>query len=276
MKLILTERQYKLLKEERKKAYSFDWDDNILNMPTVIHLDYKIGDFAWVPVDLTTERFRSIRDKIGTEFKYRNNSVEESFKDFRDHDAFLRDTEQAIDHRRFGPSFDKFIEALKSGSDFSIITARGNSPDTIKEGIKLIIDRKIIYEDKEIMMENLNGLSIDEYLNLQDYHPVTSKEFGEKFGIDNVATDPEMGKQVALRDFVDRIMSQVNTLVDGDDNQLYKGVSIGFSDDDIGNIEAVEKFIEDELIKKYPNVKFLVYDTSDPNNPKKKRITIRR
>jgi len=43
MNIKLTESQYKLLKEFKKKAYSFDWDDNILIMPTRIHLDYNVN-----------------------------------------------------------------------------------------------------------------------------------------------------------------------------------------------------------------------------------------
>ena len=31
--------------------YSFDWDDNILHMPTVIHMDRKEGS-NWIPVDV--------------------------------------------------------------------------------------------------------------------------------------------------------------------------------------------------------------------------------
>ncbi len=31
--------------------YAFDWDDNILSMPTVIHLEKKDGD-SWIPVDV--------------------------------------------------------------------------------------------------------------------------------------------------------------------------------------------------------------------------------
>ena len=54
MNIKLTESQYKLLKEFKKKAYSFDWDDNILIMPTRIHLDYRIGvTILLIPMVLT-------------------------------------------------------------------------------------------------------------------------------------------------------------------------------------------------------------------------------
>ena len=273
MKLKLTESQYKLLKEFKKRAYSFDWDDNILMMPTRIHLDYNVEGLVWVPVTVSTEQFRSIRHKLGTEFRYINDDPNEAFKDFRSHDAFLRDVEEALSYMRYGPSFNKFKEALISGSDFSIITARSNPPQAIKEGIKLIIRNNFTpWEEKE-MEKNLNGLTIDEYLNLQDYHPVSSKEFIDKWGLDIDSTNPEEGKKIAFEDFVDRVVEKVSTHKDDDD---FEGVSIGFSDDDIGNIEIVEELIEEKLKQKYPEIKFLVYDTSDPKNPKKKRIIIKK
>jgi len=104
-KIIITESQYKLLKEFKKKAYSFDWDDNILIMPTRIHLDYNVnsnniadlgseGNSIWVPVSVSTEQFRSVRHKLGKEFRYLNNDILQSFKDFRDYNAFIEDTKR--------------------------------------------------------------------------------------------------------------------------------------------------------------------------------------
>ena len=273
MKLKLTESQYKLLKEFKKRAYSFDWDDNILMMPTRIHLDYSVNGLAWVPVSVSTEEFRSIRHKLGTEFRYLNDNEGEAFKDFKEYDAFISDTKEALDSRSYGPSFNKFKEALISGSDFSIITARSNPPRAIKDGIKLIIRKSFSYDEQEEMKNNLNGVTIDEYLNLQDYHPVSSEEFINKWGLDIDSTNPEEGKKIAFEDFVDRVVDRVSSYQDTND---FEGISIGFSDDDISNVEVVEKLIEEKLKQKYPDIKFLVYDTSDPDNPKKKRMIIKR
>jgi len=273
MKVKLTESQYKLLKEFKKRAYSFDWDDNILMMPTRIHLDYSVNGLAWVPVSVSTEEFRSIRHKLGTEFRFLNDNEGEAFKDFKEYDAFISDTEEALDNRRYGPSFNKFKEALISGSDFSIITARSNPPRAIKDGIKLIIRKSFNYDEQEEMKNNLNGVTIDEYLNLQDYHPVSSKEFANKFGLETSGTNPEEGKKIAFEDFVDRVVDTVSSYQDNDE---FEGISIGFSDDDISNVEVVEKLIEEKLKQKYPDINFLVYDTSDPDNPKKKRMIIKR
>ena len=273
MKVKLTESQYKLLKEFKKRAYSFDWDDNILMMPTRIHLDYSVEGLMWVPITVSTEQFRSIRHKLGVEFRYLNNDISQSFKDFKDYDAFLKDVEESLSYRRYGPSFKKFKEALISGSDFSIITARSNPPRAIKDGIKLIIRKEFMPWDEKEMEKNLNGLTIDEYLNLQDYHPVSSEEFINKWGLDIDSTNPEEGKKIAFEDFVDRVVEKVSSYQDTDD---FEGISIGFSDDDISNVEVVEELIEEKLKQKYPDIRFLVYDTSDPQNPKKKRIIIKK
>tara|TARA_R100001460_G_scaffold31582_2_gene62203 strand:- start:394 stop:1212 length:819 start_codon:yes stop_codon:yes gene_type:complete len=272
MKIKLSQYQKSLLLEFKKRAYSFDWDDNILFMPTKIYLEKKVGD-GWIPVLVGTEEFREIRNRVGKDYRYEKDDLYYAFKDFRDYDAFIRDTKEALRKKSFGPSFDKFKEALLYGNDFSIITARGNPPKAIKDGIKVIIDTLFTEEQKEKMLSNLHGTSIEQYLNLQDYYPVTSDEFVEEFDTDVSVTNPEVGKMIALKTFVDRVVSAVKEMKD---NPEYNGMSIGFSDDDLGNIESAEKYIEEKLKKLYPDVKFLVYDTSDPDNPKKKRIIIKK
>jgi hypothetical protein len=274
MNIKLTEDQYRLLKEFKKKSYSFDWDDNVLIMPTRIHLDYNLNNSGiWAPVSVSTEQFRSIRHKLETEFRYVNDDILQAFKDFRDYDAFIKDVKHALDSRSYGPSFNKFKEALINGSDFSIITARSNPPQAIKEGIKIFIDKVLSKSEIEEMINNLNGLTIDEYLNLQDYHPVSSQEFAQKFGLFGSGTNPEEGKKIAFKSFVERVVQQISNIKDDED---FEGISVGFSDDDLGNVEVVEDLIRRELKKLYPKINFIVYDTSDPKDTKKKRIIIKK
>jgi hypothetical protein len=274
MNIKLTESQYRLLKEFKKKAYSFDWDDNILIMPTRIHLDYNLNNSGiWAPVSVSTEQFRTIRHKLGTEFRYVNDDILQAFKDFRDYDAFINDVKYALDRHNYGPSFNKFKEAVINGCDFSIITARSNPPQAIKEGIKIFIERVLTKNEIEEMTNNLNGLTIDGYLNLQDYHPVSSQEFTQKFGLLVSGTSPEEGKKIAFKSFVDRVVQQISTIKD---NESFGGISVGFSDDDLGNVEVVEELIKVELKNLYPEIDFIVYDTSDPKDTKKKRIIIKK
>jgi hypothetical protein len=272
MKLKLTDTQHKLLLEFQKRAYSFDWDDNILFMPTRIYLEKKVGK-GWVPVSVSTEEFREIRKLIGKNFRYVNDNPLESFKDFRSYDSFIKDTKEALNKKLYGPSFGKFIEALSYANDFSIITARGNPPTAIKDGIQIIIDTVLTDEQKAQMKANLYGTSIKQYLNLQDYYPISSNEFMKKFNIKSDANDPEIAKTIALKGFVDRVVKVVGDIKD---NPECTGISIGYSDDDLGNVESAEKFIEETLKGLYPDVSFMVYDTSDPKNTKKKRIIIKK
>jgi len=272
MKIKLTDQQHNLLLEFQKRAYSFDWDDNILFMPTRIYLEKRVND-GWVPVSVSTEEFREIRKLIGKKFKYINDDPMESFKDFRSYESFINDTKESLSKKKYGPSFDKFKESLSYASDFSIITARGNPPKAIKDAIKIIIDTELSEEEKGQMKSNLYGTSIDQYLNLQDYYPVSSDEFMKKFGITSSSDDPEIAKTIALKSFVDRVVKEVDRIKD---DKEFTGLSIGFSDDDLGNIETAEKFIEETLKGLYPDVSFMVYDTSDPKNTKKKRIIIKK
>ena len=46
-------------------------------------------------------------------------------------------------------------------------------------------------------------------------------------------------------------------------NTKYNKLSIGFSDDDLGNINAIVPFIKEVLQVEFPEVDFVVYDTSD-------------
>jgi hypothetical protein len=93
------------------------------------------------------------------------------------------------------------------------------------------------------------------------------------FGLETSGTNPEEGKKIAFKSFVDRVVQQISKIKDDEE---FEGISVGFSDDDLGNIEVVEDLIRDELKNLYPEINFIVYDTSDPKDTKKKRIVIKK
>ena len=114
------------------KYYAFDWDDNICIMPTHIILltdnDEEIG--------MSTEDFAEYRGEIGVEpFEYKGKMVvgyaPEPYRNFgtKGDAQFIVDAMIA----KPGPSWNDFIECINGGSIFSIITARGHHPDTLKE-----------------------------------------------------------------------------------------------------------------------------------------------
>jgi hypothetical protein len=259
-------RYKKIILENEKKFFLFDWDDNILVMPTKILLDRKTK-IGWIPVKVDSEEFRDVRKKIGTEFRLRP----DSFNQFKDSKQFEIDLLSALENKNFGPSFEKFINVLINGDDFAIITARGHSPNVIKDGIKVLITHYFTPQEIKSMIKNLGGESIGKYLSRQKYRTVSSQEFSDEFNLGVGSQSPEMGKKIALTDYIHNVVKATNKLVNDD---KYTKISVGFSDDDLGNIKAVEEIIREELYKKFPDINFVIYDTSDPKNIKKKRIFI--
>lgn len=278
-KYILSEQQYnkirKTLLETALRSYIFDWDDNILYMPTTIKMDIK-KDGEWVPVDVSTEEYAHIR--TSPDYRLRNEDPSLAFKDFRDSEPFIRDTKKAIHNNKFAPSADKFKEALIFANPFGINTARGHKPRILRDGVKIFIDMVFTEDEKATMVKNIKKVlnktksltddqTIDFYLDaMGEYYPVSSEEFGTRFGLDTStgASSPEHSKKVAIEHFVKKIFNNVSKLVNSD----YKKMSVGFSDDDIRNVRAVELFIEEELNKLYPEFHFVVYDTSEKGKRK--------
>lgn len=273
MKLLISERQLKSLIEFYEKGYSFDWDDNVLNMPTKIHLEKKVKG-KWKNYDVSTEKFREIRHELdGENLRLKNNNQNEAFEDFKT-SIFIQHTKDAINANEFGPSFKKFKKTLLKGIDFSIITARGTSKDSLRKGIKVLIDMTFSDDEKETMKKNLKDKkykSIDDYLNNQQLSAVSSDEFKTEYKSLGGAENPEIAKTMAFEKYVDSVVKKAGYLVDHPERE---GVKIGFSDDDLGNVKKMEEFIRKELLKKYPKVNFVIYDTSNPKDIKKKYINI--
>ena len=81
------------------KYYIFDWDNNILHMPTRIHLQRKTNDGEWVPHSVSTALFSVIRND-SEHYRPPANDWESAFVEFRDiniddENVFLRDTKSA-------------------------------------------------------------------------------------------------------------------------------------------------------------------------------------
>ena len=189
------------------KYYAFDWDDNIVHMPTKILVKDESGN----EVGMSTDDLAEFRHQIGKEpFSYKGNTIvgysDSPFRNFRtDGDKdFLVDAMRA----KKGPAFDDFREAINNGSIFAIITARGHNPNTIKEAIYNYIIEGFNGIDKDELIKNLKKYRsfvgedemsdeelIKSYLELNKYHPVS-------FGDDQGAVNPEEAKVEAMEAFV--------------------------------------------------------------------------
>jgi len=260
------------------KYYAFDWDDNILNMPTVIHMQHLVNG-KWINEDVSTSKFAEIRN-LDTWRDYDESYVE--FRDFgpRGKNAFIDDCKIAIQNKDFGPVWYKFLKTLIKGSIFAIITARGHEPDTLKEGVHYIIDHILTIDEKNEMISNLIAFQdmfipdfdimknidpeilIKAYLDKCDFVGVSSPSFEKKYKENGGASNPEKMKIKALQDFIDKI-NTYGEQVDGI-------VSLGFSDDDVKNVDKVHKYFNE--ISSLYNINFNVFDTSNKNNIIKKVI----
>ena len=241
------------------KYYAFDWDDNLMYMPTKIYLKDENGEV----VGMSTEDFAEYRTEVGVEpLEYEGHTIvgfdDNAFRDFKvtGDKGFIRDAMTAPT----GPAWSDFVEAINNGSIFAIITARGHTPTVLKNAIyNLIKKNKHGISEKELV-KNLRkyreiadeeDMSDDElvrwYLDMNKYHPVT---FGQ-----GSAANPEQLKVDAMKEF----MSYVDDLSKKFQEKAYlKNLIsnyfipyIGFSDDDIRNVESMDKNIDDPRLNIY-------------------------
>lgn len=285
------------------KYYIFDWDDNILHMPTKIVMEHRETDGEWRPVELSTSTFALVRTDTA-HYRPPPGGWREAFKNFEDPEdpakpnGFLADTMAALAKVAGGerptPSFSTFRKTLVEGRLFAIVTARGHAPSTIEKAVRLFIDNALSPLERATMMSNLRGYrrwldgvekfgtdkeELDFYLGMCRYSAVTNAVFkqrmaldpvySEKLAIASVASRPELAKEFAIRDFVEHIFHMLKRK-----GGLGRSVAIGFSDDDKGNVESVSNYIRSELSKRFEGIKFVVYDTSDRSLAKGRKVCV--
>lgn len=248
MKVYLVENFREELTPELK-YYAFDWDDNIMMMPTQIILKDDKGN----EVGMSTEDFAEYRVKIGVEpFEYKKKNIvgfaEDPFRYFstKGDKRFIVDSLLA----KTGPAWDDFVEAINGGSIFSIVTARGHSPLVIRKAIENMINTNFKGISKKELVKNLRKFRdiageedmsddelIDTYMNMNKYYPVT-------FGAGS-AQSPEKGKVDALREFQEYVkyiakrLHKPGMFKNEISNRFIP--QIGFSDDDLRNLEKVKQ-----------------------------------
>jgi hypothetical protein len=217
------------------KYYAFDWDDNILFMPTKIILLDKSGE----EVEMGSEDFAHYRSQIGKEeFDYEGHIIKDfapnAFRNFRPEAdrVFIKD---AIKAENYGPSWGDFVECINSASIFAIITARGHSPAAIKAAVKKLIigqkngiDSGKVYENikkyNKLFEKYNKDWSLDGYLSMCKFYPVSNPKFAGSMG------KPEEAKVKALTEFVDYCKKLNNNMP----------IKVGFSDDDKKNIDLID------------------------------------
>ena len=244
------------------KYYAFDWDDNLMYMPTKIYLKDDKGK----SIGMSTEDFAEYRTDIGkTDFEYEGHTIvgfdDNPFRDFQvtGDKKFLSDSKTA----ETGPAWPDFVEAINNGSIFSIVTARGHTPSILKQAVYNLIKSNAHGINSNELVKNLlkyreladeDKLTKDQliksYLDMCRFYPVS---FGE-----GSATNPEQGKIDAMEEFIRYVKLMSHNLQKKAfmKNKIsnYFTPFVGFSDDDVRNVEKMKSHFEkkdDNILQTY-------------------------
>jgi len=268
--------------EAELRCYAFDWDDNILFMPSKIHMERR-GE----PVALSTAEFAVQRhDK---ELKPPNGNFDLAFREFRDLDPsrnfFREDAVTALSQQKVGLAFGAWRRALVEAAPWAVITARGHNSSTLRSGAKEVIVRTLAAPGELAALErrikeryNLGGLdeegALDYYLErICDFYAVSGVDFQGRMqawltashgeatkaagdGLDLDPGKPEDGKKLALLHFTE---TQIGSA---------RPATMGFSDDDGKNVRSVGAYMQASLSKDFPLVKFVLYSTETGSQEK--------
>ncbi len=234
------------------KYYAFDWDDNIMYMPTKIIVMSQNEE----EVPMSTEDFAEHRHQIGKEpFNYKGTTIvgfaPEPFRNFTEpgNKQFIIDAMIAP----LGPAWNDFVECINGGSIFAIITARGHNPEVLKEAVRNLIisnhsgiNSKSVIEHLEKYEQLMDGTTVNESIELNYSGKELIDSYLERCSFEPVtfnagsASSPEEGKKIAFRKFITHCREMAKSLIEA---ILEKEPGVKLSDlvpklkDDVSNNE---------------------------------------
>lgn len=251
-----------LTKPVNKKIYAnYDWDDNVIFMPTRI-VFFSKNNSQPQEIEVSTETFAHIRSKIGTEscilflsmdgdvvvgslepsspvsksvdvinYEIRGESDLGSFRQFRDcaKNYFLNDLAKALNKSAFGPSFNDFVEHCETqelADNTTIITARGHSPETMHKGL--------------VRLQELGYIKF--VPPVQNLFPCSYK--GSKATEVASAQNPSDAKKNIILSILDKINTNAKVSENESQEELH---TFGFSDDDKKTMVLVQDVLSKEL-----------------------------
>lgn len=235
-----------------RSFYFFDFDDNIVFLSTLIIAFHKE---TGQELPLSSADWAQVHHAIGKHGPYRDYEIRfdeknGSFRNFRDRDAeelerlgarrqiFVEDVAAAVgfpDLQWKGPSWECFYHASFNQRPVSLITARGHQPQTLKDGIRLFVDRKILPVEP-------NYLSI---------FPVSHVPTRHLLGDTGLTLSVAELKQRAIRASVEQAIALYG------DSPHHR---FGMSDDDPKNIQLIVEEMT-RLKTRYPEMSFFMIET---------------
>jgi hypothetical protein len=235
-----------------RSFYFFDFDDNIAYLSTPIIIFHKK---TGTEVALSSSEFAQTHKFIGKSGLYADyfmdfNDAKGSFRYFRDKElcpidiqegtrqGFVDDIQKAllsVDSLWKAPSWNCFFHATYNHRPLSLITARGHHPDTIKNGVNLMVKSGHLPHDP----------------NYHSIYPVSHPETRLSLGDHSLTKSVAELKKEAIR-------ASVKKAIDVYGYSPYH--RFGMSDDDHKNVELITEEMRD-LKREYPEMSFFVIET---------------
>jgi len=239
-----------------RSFYFFDFDDNIAFLTTPLILFHKKDRHE---VSISSGEFAQYHNSIGKSGLYADYEIDfcdttGTFRNFRDvqideieklqgkKQTFVADVAAALGYPDFqwkGPSWECFYHAAFNQRPVSVITARGHHPDTIKDGIRVFVQNRVLPLEP-------NYLSI---------YPVSHKETRLELGDMDFKYGTAELKQRAIRASVEKAIEQYGY------NAHHR---FGMSDDDPKNIQLIVEEMT-RLKARFPEMSFFMIETQHGN-----------
>jgi len=260
------------------KAYALDVDANILFTDSKILLEKKSRTWLREIVEVSQSEFDEfIKDKDN--YRFVNWKTEESMINFRGKWKFKNDIFDAIDSWKFAPSWEAFIEANRNASPIGIITARWHPIKDLRDTHKAILHEVLSDYDLDELISNMRNhlwqnathrkdTVINKFLDSSYYCPCSDEKFLEVIWKKIDTPMPER-KNASFDAYINHIINVFNNYYWKDFLQN-RNIRVWFSDDSKSNIQSMESFIKKELVSKYPNIEYFLYDTANPHKIQRK------
>jgi len=239
-----------------RSFYFFDFDDNIAFLTTPLILFHKDSG---AELKISSGDFAQFHHSIGKSGIYGDYNIDYNdktgtFRNFRDHEhadleklsgkkqVFVQDVAEALgypDLQWKGPSWECFYHATFNQRPMSVITARGHHPETLKEGIRVFVQNKLLPMEP-------NYLSV---------FPVSHKATRLLLGDTELKEGTAELKQRAIRASVEKAIEIYGY------NAHHR---FGMSDDDPKNIQLIAEEMT-RLKSRYPEMSFFLIETQNGN-----------
>lgn len=234
-----------------RSFYFFDFDDNVAFLSTPVFVFHQDSGRE---LKLSSREFAEHSAHIGKRGPYREYKIDYddaigTFRNFRDREmglvakwlgrrqTFLQDLANALGFPEVhwqGPSWSCFKHAVVNRRPVSVITARGHHPETLKDGIRLLVNEGFLPQEPN-------------YLSL---FPVSHPRVKEAFRLPHDTPISRL-KQTAIRHSVQEAFRVYG------ENTHHR---FGMSDDDPENVRLiVEEMVR--LKNEYPENSFFVIET---------------